>query len=776
MSFLRGILLAGVLPMLAVAWLLRPGLVPDNGEITADDVREAIEYGIAYLKKQQKADGSWPERKGYGGGLTPLCTLALLHAGCKVDDDAVKRALAFLRTFEPKATYAASLQTMALCAGDPARDRALITRNVRWIESRQVKDGGSMGMWAQPAAGSPDHIDNSMTHMAMLALYEAERVGISVNAKTWRLAADYWKKSQNSDGSWGWGPGYPGSGSMTTAGIAVTIIASGQLNPPDATVSGDTVDCCGEQRTLSQVDRALSWLERNFSVTRNPGTDFWHSYYLYSLERAGRMTAQRFIGSHDWYREGARVLVKQQRVTGEWPPDMDDEHVGDAHVATSFSLMFLAKARRPVILAQVKHEPGDDWNRHRSALFNMVGYVERAWRRDLTYQVIDVTNSTVEDLLETPVLYLSGRDAPQFTAEDKEKLRMYVDRGGFIFAVQSCSGGDFDQGFRKLMREVFPEPAAELRLLPPSHPVWYGEEPVEPSQTRELWGIDLGCRTSVVYCPADLACYWELARIGREAPYSEAVQKQIEAARSIGINVLAYATNRELKYKDPAEHAPASKPTEAARGALSVANVVHAGGCDTAPLALKTLLRLAANQLKLPDQGDPGEVRLSDPALYQYSLIALHGRADFRLTPEERKQLRTYLERGGVLFADALCSSRAFVEAFRRELAAVFPNQKLERIALTHPLFTSEFGGHELSSVSRRELEKSPDRPGLRSVVRPGEPVLEGLTIGGRLAVIFSPYDVSCALSSHDTLECEGYAREDAARIAINVLLYSLHE
>ena len=42
MSFLRGILLAGVLPVLAVAWLLRPGLVPDNGEISADDVREAI--------------------------------------------------------------------------------------------------------------------------------------------------------------------------------------------------------------------------------------------------------------------------------------------------------------------------------------------------------------------------------------------------------------------------------------------------------------------------------------------------------------------------------------------------------------------------------------------------------------------------------------------------------------------------------------------------------------------------------------------------------------
>ena len=64
-------------------------------------------------------------------------------------------------------------------------------------------------------------------------------------------------------------------------------------------------------------------------------------------------------------------------------------------------------------------------------------------------------------------------------------------------------------------------------------------------------------------------------------------------------------------------------------------------------------------------------------------------------------------------------------------------------------------------------------RPGL---VPDNGAVTASARLLGRLAVIFSPLVVSCALASHDTLECEGYARQDAARIAINVLLYSLHE
>jgi hypothetical protein len=746
-------------------------------EITAADVEQSIERGIKYIKEQQQADGTWPDRPGYAGGLTPLCTLSLLNAGLSPDDDAVKRALTYLRGFRSNGTYATSLQTMALCAARPEADRLLIVRNVKWLEGRQIKKGSSAGMWAFPAPSSPDHVDNSMTHIAMLALYEAERVGVSASDQTWRLALEFWQKNQNPDGSWGWGPGYEGSGSMTCAGIAAIIMASGQLNGGDATVEGNQIKCCGQGQSSDHVARALDWLERNFSVQRNPGVKFWLSYYLYSLERAGRLTARRFIGTHDWYREGAHMLVNRQRLNGAWPSDLDNEYRGDPIVGSSFSLMFLAKARRPVLLARVQHQPGDDWNHHRRSLFNMVDYVEHAWQRPLAYQVVNIAAASVEDLLETPVLFLSGSQAPQFTAEEKQKLRMYVDRGGFIFAEQCCGSGNFDQGFRQLMQEIFPEAEAKLRLLPANHPVWYAEQRVAPDQMRELWGVDVGCRTSVVYCPQDLSCLWELAGPHRGEPLPETVQKQIAGARAIGINVLAYATNREVKYKDPAALTPVaadnSEPLQ--RGTLQVANVLHPGGCDAAPGALPTLLRLAADKLDVKVSGRPSEVRLSDPELFRHHLVLMHGRTSFTLTPTERKQLRVYLERGGMLFADAICSNKAFADSFVHEMQEIFPEQKLERIPATHPLFSRAFGGDEIPTVSLRKPEKGGEGR-LSSTVRPAEPNLEALKVGDRFAVIFSRYDVSCALEGHETLECEGYTAPDAARIALNVLLYSFHQ
>ena len=54
-------------------------------------------------------------------------------------------------------------------------------------------------------------------------------------------------------------------------------------------------------------------------------------------------------------------------------------------------------------------------------------------------------------------------------------------------------------------------------------------------------------------------------------------------------------------------------------------------------------------------------------------------------------------------------------------------------------------------------------------------PKLEGVRMGDRWAVIFSPYDLSCALEKQNSMECTGYGRDDAEKIALNVLLYSLH-
>jgi hypothetical protein len=380
---------------------------------------------------------------------------------------------------------------------------------------------------------------------------------------------------------------------------------------------------------------------------------------------------------------------------------------------------------------------------------------------------------------------MSGEKAAQFTPDEVQRLRQYVQRGGFILAEACCAeGSQFDSAFRQLMTEAFPEPEHRLRLLGPEHPVWYTEERVAADHVRPLWGIDFGCRTSVIYVPPDppagprpaLSCLWELAQPGHEKKHPPEVQEQIDAALSIGINIMAYATNREVKFRY--EHVArdvvdAEDPSD--RGKLYIAKLRHSGGWNAAPGALLALEQALLREAHVRVSTEQREVDITSPALFNYHLVFLHGRNQFRFSDAERKQLRSYVERGGMVLADSVCASAAFTKAFRREMHAIFPDTPLERIPPEHAVFTTEYGGFDLGTVTRRDPRRSADGS-IRAELREGPPEMEGIKFGDRYAVFFSPYDLSCALASHESLECQGYTRDDAARIGLNVILYSLHE
>jgi hypothetical protein len=215
---------------------------------------------------------------------------------------------------------------------------------------------------------------------------------------------------------------------------------------------------------------------------------------------------------------------------------------------------------------------------------------------------------------------------------------------------------------------------------------------------------------------------------------------------------------------------------QASRAVIRIAKLQHGGGCNDSPGALDNLLRNASQgELKLTVSTTQFDLAASDPSLPKFHLAFMHGRHDFRFTPEERTKLRAYLENGGTLFADSICSSKEFATAFRREIALVLPDKKLQPVPHEHPIFTEAAGGYDIRQVERRE--PASDQPGqpMKARVERVAPELEGVEIDGRLAVIFSPYDISCALEQHEALQCRGYTRADAARIGLNVLMYSLN-
>ncbi|MEE3218627.1 MAG: DUF4159 domain-containing protein, partial [Planctomycetota bacterium] len=273
------------------------------------------------------------------------------------------------------------------------------------------------------------------------------------------------------------------------------------------------------------------------------------------------------------------------------------------------------------------------------------------------------------------------------------------------------------------------------------------------------------------------SCYWALDSLRAANTYPQKVQAQIKTCRAIGVNVLAYATNRKLKPKDaiPTTLAGARAQGTGQRGHFAIAKLRHAGGCDAAPRAMVNLMDAVATALDIHTAANPQLVSLSDESLFDYSFVYMHGRYDFRLSAKERQRLKTFVERGGTIMADAICASPSFAKAFRREMRETF-GQPLDRIPTGHSIFTSDYGGIDLSQVTRRDSFRA--RPGSPVEIkeRRGSPEIEGLKIDGRYCVIFSPLDLSCALEKHVSAHCRGYTPEDAARIAINVILYSLHE
>ena len=600
-SFMHHILLSGYKKISLVVLLATIQLVPVHiafsaeVELRPEQISNAIEQAKNWLLRQQSPNGTWKSAMRTDEtvvGATALVVLGLANAGVDADEPAMKKSLTWLRELTPTDTYSVSLQTQALAMVSPKQDLAILERNARWLEDRQSNGPGVTGGWSYGANRSG--ADNSNSQFAILGLHEAQRAGVQINPNVWKLSQKYWEAAQRLDGSWSYtAGGGSGTGSMTCAGIASIWITNEHTERPDAFVNGSNISCCGGGSSTKPLEDGLRWLGKNFSVTRNPpGGQQWLRYYLYGLERVGRFTARRFIGTHDWYLEGAKMFVSSQDpLSGSFQSKGSE----DAIVATSFALLFLAKGRRPVVIAKSRHGPRNDWNQHGHDVPHLVEFIEKRWREDypagLSWHVLDTQEATIQDLAQSPVLWIGGTAGLDLGKEPGLRLRQYIDQGGFIFAEATCSdGASFDKSFRQLVSEIFPEPEHQLSLLPPEHPAWYAEKSVDPEFQRPLLGVDYGCRTCLIYAPLDksenesrhlpsLSCLWELAGPSYDK-FDETIRKQIDASLAIGANVIAYATNRELKKKGEllAQAQPKDVQQDSiGRGQLTIGKLRHGG-------------------------------------------------------------------------------------------------------------------------------------------------------------------------------------------------------
>ena len=759
---------------------------PAFAEVDVASVQRSIDRGVAYLRKMQNDTGGWEEFNGQPCGLSALCTLAMLNCGVGKNDGDIVRAMRYLRTFEPDQTYSVALQTLVYCQLGAAGDLPRIRRNVNWLIEEQIDEGGRFntnpGAWTYNRGQGTG--DPSNSQFAILALGAAADRGIEVKQETFQRAMKYWTDRQRGSGGWSYQKRGDPTGSMTCAGIASVIIARGRLNDSSSQIVGDNIQCCGGQETEKDpVAEGLKWLASNFTIQGNPSSDskMTYFYYLYALERVGRLSGRRFIGNHDWYREGAeRIIALQDDFQGFWPSTGPLEPV---NVTTSFALLFLSKGKRQVVAARLQHGKDDansDWQQHPDGLRQLVRQVERDWRRDLTFQTIDSSTAKFADLLQTPVLIISGNRPLAFSDDFIDQLRSYIEQGGTIY-FESDSGdgcgpaGPFARSVQTLCGRLVDD--AVIEKLPPDHPIWFAERKVAPAAIdKDFWmyGVQACCRTSIFFSPRSLSCRWELSDlVFRREAIADPAKEQIKAAVGIGENMLAYATGRELKDKLESRFViQGSDLPEGRRGVNQLATLAVDAGGQEARRALRNAATLITARVSVDMNAAPQPVSLDRDSLIGVDVLWVHGRTEFQWNRAERELIGEFLKDGGVILGSAICGENAFAKSFRNEIQAILGEGSLKPVPSNHAVMNVP-GAFDLGGVTIR----TPSPRGESVSKRVAAPQLEmAQTDGEVIGVFFSPLDLSCALESPNSIQCPGYSTEDAAKIVANLIVFSLQQ
>ena len=224
------------------------GPAPANDEPLAVRVREAIDKGKAFLRRQA-SNGTWDYRDKFSGrqyptgGTVSLALLAMLTCGDSGDDrEAVEAGLKVLRGIsahprDGSETYVVSLQTMVYALKGDKSDLDAIKANAAWLLGARMPNG----YWSYKYKSGGDG-DASNTQYALLALHEAVRAGAVVDKKDLQSIQKFYLDEQRPDGSWSYDDTEPPSMTMTTAGLCGLLITGMDLEKGHQKLDADGSD------------------------------------------------------------------------------------------------------------------------------------------------------------------------------------------------------------------------------------------------------------------------------------------------------------------------------------------------------------------------------------------------------------------------------------------------------------------------------------------------------------------------------------------------------
>ncbi len=196
---------------------------------------------------------------------------------------------------------------------------------------------------------------------------------------------------------------------------------------------------------------------------------------------------------------------------------------------------------------------------------------------------------------------------------------------------------------------------------------------------------------------------------------------------------------------------------EPPRGVVNCANLIY-GNNKSSVCFSPGFLKEIAKDTHVATRTDFVAVKLESVDLYQHPFAVMTGEGAFKLTEPQRTSLRNYLINGGFVVASAGCSSRPWSSSFRSEISQIFPDTKLEPIDPSHPIF------HTVYDINQLDLKKSS-----------GRAALEGLTIDGKIVLVFSEDGLNDTQhAGGNCCCCGGNEIRNARQINVNLLAYAL--
>ena len=194
------------------------------------------------------------------------------------------------------------------------------------------------------------------------------------------------------------------------------------------------------------------------------------------------------------------------------------------------------------VIARLKYDGGGDWYSDPSSLPNLLRFIQDHTLVTPKDQEVRVSLKD-DDLFRYPYLYITGHGNITFDDQEIERLRRYLESGGFLHADDNYG---MNASFRREILRAFPY--NQWVELAPSHSIFHlhfslpqGLPKIHEHDGKrpQLLGLYLKGRLSLVYSyQSDLGDGWEDPEVHNVS------DEKRESALRMGTNLVIWALSR----------------------------------------------------------------------------------------------------------------------------------------------------------------------------------------------------------------------------------------